>query len=244
MAHTKKALIFKGGWDGHEPNEVSEIFKELLEAKGYEVEVYDNHECLEDVKKLRELDVIVPVWTMGEIEHKYVVNVIEAVNSGVSMIGCHGGMCDAFRNSTYWQFLTGGQWVIHPGADGVKYKVNILDVENNILEGMKDFYVTSEQYYLLVDPAVKVLATTKMPVFSGPHASNGEFDMPVTWTKKFGLGRIFYTSLGHHADIVDMPECREMINRGIDWVQDGKDLSMHHGLNEKAPTGDEICAGF
>ena len=44
---------------------------------------------------------------------------------GVGIAGCHGGMCDSFRDNTEWQFMTGGQWVAHPGNDGVKYRVKI-----------------------------------------------------------------------------------------------------------------------
>ena len=48
----KKALIFYGGWDGHEPKLVSARFQRLLEKNGYAVERYDNMECLADREKL------------------------------------------------------------------------------------------------------------------------------------------------------------------------------------------------
>src|SRR5690625_6477291 len=81
--------------------------------------------------------------------------------SGVGLAGCHGGMCDSFRKNVDWQFMTGGNWVAHPGNDGVDYMVNIKHSSSPLLEGMQDFKVTSEQYYLHVDPAVEVLATTR-----------------------------------------------------------------------------------
>ena len=74
----------------------------------------------------------VPVWTMGEISKEQCENVSEAVASGMGLIGCHGGMCDAFRNNVLWQFMTGGNWVSHPGGDGVEYKVN--DLKFGLLE--------------------------------------------------------------------------------------------------------------
>ena len=220
----KKALIVYGGWDGHEPKQVSDIFNEILTDENFDVEMSDTLDAYADVDKLKSLDLIVPHWTMGEIEQKYVDNISAAVMSGVGLAGCHGGMCDSFRKNVDWQFMTGGNWVAHPGNDGVDYMVNIKHSSSPLLEGMQDFKVTSEQYYLHVDPAVEVLATTRFPVIDGPHALNKAVDMPVVWTKRWGLGRIFYNSLGHVANIVAMPEVSEMIRRGFLWSAEGKAL--------------------
>ena len=91
-----KALIVHGGWDGHEPQEVATFFKGILEEENFEVEVSDTLDAYADVEKLKELDLIVPHWTMGEIKQEYVNNISEAVISGVGLAGCHGGMCDSF----------------------------------------------------------------------------------------------------------------------------------------------------
>jgi len=121
----QKALIVWGGWDGHEPDKVAAIFNRTLKAEGFEVRVSDSLESFADQKALTEMDLIIPIWTMGEIDSKYVVNISEAVANGTGLAGCHGGMCDAFRKDVLWQFLTGGNWVAHPGGDGVEYPVNI-----------------------------------------------------------------------------------------------------------------------
>ena len=114
----KKVLIFQGGWNGHEPELVSARFGRILEAEGYTVEIYHSQDCLADGEKLMQYDLIIPCWTMGEIKHEYVDNIVKAVGAGAGLAGCHGGMCDAFRKETDWQFMTGGQWVSHPGGDG------------------------------------------------------------------------------------------------------------------------------
>ncbi len=150
-----------------------------------------------------ELDLIVACWTMGQINHDYVVNLSKAVGAGVGLAGCHGGMCDSFRDDTEWQFITGGQWVSHPGGDGIEYTVNICHGSSPITEGLGDFPVKSEHYYLHIDPAIEVLATTRFPSVNYYHISNKPVDMPVAWTKYWGNGRVFYTSLGHHDDVFD-----------------------------------------
>ena len=219
----KKALIVYGGWDGHEPKEVATIFRGILEKENFDVEMSDTLDVYADVEKLKGLDLIVPHWTMGEIEQEYVNNISEAVMSGVGLAGCHGGMCDSFRKNVDWQFMTGGNWVAHPGNDGVEYTVNIKYSSSSVLAGIEDFKVVSEQYYLHVDPAVEVLATTRFPIAEGPHSLNKAVDMPVVWTKRWGLGRVFYSSLGHVANIVAMPEVLKIMQNGFLWSADGKE---------------------
>jgi hypothetical protein len=219
-----KALVVFGGWDGHQPKEVSEIFARVLREEGFEVEVSNTLDAFKDQDKLLGLDLIVPVWTMGKISGEQCGPVLKAVSSGVGIAGCHGGMCDSFREHTEWQFMTGGQWVAHPGNDGVKYTVNIRDKKHPITAGIRDFAVASEQYYMHVDPAVKVLATTRFPTpgVEGPHRLNGDVDMPVLWTKMWGKGRVFYSSLGHHADIVESDPHLKIMRRGFKWAAEGK----------------------
>ncbi|MFD1954342.1 ThuA domain-containing protein [Paenibacillus thailandensis] len=218
----RKALIVQGGWEGHQPKEVSELFRQTLEQEGFEVEVSDTLEAFADGEKLKQLDLIVPVWTMGRIEKELVKNVSEAVQSGVGIAGCHGGMCDAFRENVDWQFMTGGQWVAHPGNDLVEYVVNVKKGSSPLTDGIEDFTVHSEQYYLHVDPAIEVLATTRFPTVPGPHSPNGPVDMPVVWTKRWGLGRVYYNSLGHQANIIAMPSVTELMRRGFLWCAEGK----------------------
>ncbi len=228
---SKQALIFQGGWDGHEPQLTSRRFARLLEEAGFRVTVSDTLDCLADLQALLQLDLLVSCWTMGEIPGEYTRNVSRAVGAGVGLAGCHGGMCDSFRQDTEWQFITGGQWVSHPGGDGIEYTVNICHGSSPIVEGLEDFPVCSEHYYLHVDPAIEVLATTRFPLVNYYHIANKPVDMPVAWTKYWGNGRVFYTSLGHHDDVFDKsPTAQELMRRGMLWAAQGKAFAQEHGL--------------
>ncbi len=198
---------------------------------GFEANISDTLDCLKDVEALMRLDLIVACWTSGTIDNELVQNLSRAVGSGVGLSGCHGGMCDSFRDNTEWQFITGGQWVSHPGGDGVRYTVNICHGSSPITEGLADFEVESEHYYLHVDPAIEVLATTRFPAVSYYHISNKPVDMPVSWTKYWGNGRVFYTSLGHHDDVFDhSPNAEIMMERGMLWAAEGKQFALDRGL--------------
>lgn len=223
----RSALIVWGGWEGHQPKQVAETLSEALTGQGFAVEVADTLDAFLDGERLKRLDLIVPVWTMGKISNAQLEPLLAAVRSGVGIGGCHGGMCDSFRDAAEYQFMTGGQWVAHPGNDGVTYPVRITDAGHPITRGLGDFAVTSEQYYLHTDPANRVLAVTRFPSpgADGPHSPNGPVDMPVVWTKFYGAGRVFYCSLGHTAAIVRQPEVLEIMTRGLVWAAKNVDGS-------------------
>ncbi|MBQ9115453.1 MAG: ThuA domain-containing protein [Clostridia bacterium] len=210
----KNALIVHGGWEGHDPKGVAKLFKEILEGEDFSVTVSDTLDAF--LGDLSIYDLLIPIWTMGTISREAEQNVCRAVAAGTGMAGCHGGMCDAFRNSTEWQFMTGSQWVAHPGNSDAEYTVNIKkSASDPIIQGIEDFSVKSEQYYIHVDPAVNVLATTRFPTANGNHTTNGQVDVPVVYTKRWGKGKIFYNSLGHTSEIFKIPEAKELMRRGF-----------------------------
>lgn len=217
----RTALIVWGGWDGHEPGPVAELFGDILRAEGFEVETHEGEDGFLRAGQIEGLSLIVPVVTMSKITPDQVNPVLTAVSEGgVGVAGCHGGMCDSFRDCTEWQFMTGGQWVAHPGNDGVEYQVEInRSVAHEITEGISDFAVKSEQYYLHTDPGNLVLAHTPFPhpQHGGPHEENLCL-MPQLWVKKYGKGRVFYSALGHSRVVLEEPIPRELMRRGFLWA--------------------------
>lgn len=211
----KSALMVWGGWDGHEPKKCVDIYAPFLESKGYKVEISDKLDVYLDPGRMNSLDLIVPVWTMGTITNEQEKGLLAAVKNGAGIAGWHGGMGDSFRNNVDYQFMVGGQWVAHPGGV-IDYEVNITNHKDPITAGLNDFKMKSEQYYMHVDPFNEVLATT---IFNGKVCPwiDGTV-MPVVWKRKYGLGRVFYASLGHVAKDFDVPEAREIVKRGMLWA--------------------------
>ncbi len=211
----KKALVVRGGWDGHEPVQASDRFLPFLREQGFELVVHDDLDVYTDDYAMKDLNLIVPCWTMGEMSPDQERGLLTAVREGAGIAGWHGGMCDSFRLNTGYQFMTGGQWVEHPGGI-VKYTVNITRPEDTIMAGLSDFEMESEQYYLHVDPGNVVLAAT---TFSGEHYPWIEGTViPVVWKRMYGAGKVFYSSLGHVAKDFDVYEAFEIMKRGMLWA--------------------------
>jgi type 1 glutamine amidotransferase len=213
---TRQALVVWGGWDGHSPEEMARRATTWLEQDGFAVETTTDLDVYAGLSERDDVDLIVQAVTMAELGPAAEAGLLDAVRRGVGLAGWHGGLCDSFRASCSYQFLTGGQWVAHPGGSSLDYTIDLLG-DDPITAGLQGFNLTGEQYYLHVDPAVEVLATT---TFLGTEAEpwTKGVVMPVMWKKSWGAGRVFYASFGHHPAELDVPEVETLLRRGMQWA--------------------------
>jgi type 1 glutamine amidotransferase len=210
----KTALIVWGGWDGHTPEASAEVVRAMLASHGFDVAVRDSTAAFLD-PDLGKRSLIVPMITMSQIEKEELVGLTSAIRQGTGLAGFHGLMCDSFRNETEYQFMTGGQWVSHPG-NIIDYRVNITRPDDPVMAGLADFDYRSEQYYMHVDPSNEVLATTQ---FTGEHLADvAGVVMPVVWKRRYGSGRVFYSALGHTFAEFEVPPMRTIFERGAIWA--------------------------
>ena len=212
-ASAPRALIAWGGWEGHEPRQCSEAVAGFLRSDGFDVTVTPGTAAFAD-PDLARFDLIVPMFTMTVIEKAERDNLIATIAAGTGLAGFHGGMADSFRQEVAYQFMVGGQWVAHPG-NVIDYTVNITSTDP-IVAGIDDFPYRSEQYYMHTDPNNEVLATTR---FTGEHAEwiDGHV-IPVVWKRRHGQGRVFYSSLGHQAHELQVPQMATILRRGMAWA--------------------------
>lgn len=201
-----KALVVYGGWEGHDPEGVSSILATVLRANNVDVLHTDDLDVLAQAD-LKKFDLIVPVWTIESIASNRLQPLLDAVRSGVGIAGLHG-VIDSFRHEAEFHLMFGGQWVTHFDFAVRTYSVFMDGEPNSITSGLPTLTVTTEQYYLLVDPANTVLATMRV----------GDTVMPVAWTKRYGEGRVFYCSLGHSAELLQQPDTLELVKRGMLWA--------------------------
>lgn len=215
MRTMKKVLMVWGGWEGHEPKQCVDVFVPLLEAVGYEVEISGTLDAYLDTEKMQSYDLISQAITRGSITSAQLQGLQNAIYNGAGFGGWHGGLTAAFRESVAFHFMVGGQWVAHPG-NVIDYTVQITEHDDPITAGLNDFNMRSEQYYMHVDPSNEVLATT---TFDGTyHDWIDGVTMPVVWKRRWGKGRVFYSSLGHVAADFNVPEAREIVRRGLLWA--------------------------
>ncbi len=223
----KNIIYVYGGWEGHKPAESVDMMVPKLRAEGANVKVFDTLSVYTDEKLMAETDLIIQIWTMGKITKEQFKGLEKAVMNGTGFSGWHGGMGDAFRDNLRYQFMVGGQFVFHPGGN-IDHSIKIIDKEDPITRGLNDFDLKkTEQYYMLIDPNIKVLAISVFDrdKYGKPGKKEDPIKggtMPVVWKKYYGKGRIFHSSIGHHLTDFDVPEVLEMQMRGFRWASEGK----------------------
>lgn len=228
----KKILMVWGGWEGHEPRQFTEKIKPQLEKLGAIVTVSDSLGVYTNEEVMKSVDLIIQSWTMGNISGEQEKGLLNAVRNGAGIAGVHGGLGDSFRNNPEYQYMVGGQWVAHPGGV-IEHSVEITDQNDPVTKGIKDFTLKSEQYYLHVDPNVKVLATTSFNAKYNDWIDGAT--IPVVWKKTYGKGRVFYFAVGHVAKDFDTPEAMEILLRGIRWASGSKYLPKEDWISPVYP---------
>lgn len=210
----RKALVVWGGMELHTPERGALVVRDLLEEHNFAVTVTPDYDALgaEDVGRN---DLVVPVITDGTLAPDRMANLIAAIRAGTGLAGYHMGLATSFRASVPFRYAAGVYWVQHPG-NIIPYRVEVTRPDHPIMAGIESFEHVSEQYYLNYDPAVEVLATT---TFSGEfHPWRKQVTMPVVFTTMHDKGRVFYSSLGHTADELAIPQVRTILQRGLLWA--------------------------
>jgi len=226
----RRALIVRGGWDGHHPVETTELFVPFLEASGFEVRIEESNEIYADAEVMSATDLIVQSVTMSEISKEALAGLRAAVEAGTGMAGWHGGIADSYRASSDYLQLIGGQFATHPGRppeerpgdetdNYLSYTVDMtaLGRTHEITAGIADFALTTEQYWVLHDDLIDVLATTTHPV-QPYHPWHRPITSPVVWTRQWGTGRVFVATPGHSVDVLENPDVRTIVERGMLWA--------------------------
>jgi type 1 glutamine amidotransferase len=214
----KHAIVVRGGWEGHSPVVATERFIPLLRAHGYEVDVHDDPDIYTDSAAMARADLVVQCYTQGTATDAQVTGLSTAVQAGTGLAGWHGGIVDSFRASPDYLHLTGGQWAAHPGGF-VDYEVQVVPARAShpIVAGLDRWKHYTEQYWCLTDGLNDVLATSTFA--AGPDTPwQDDLVVPAVWTRQWGSGRVFVSTIGHAPEDLDVPEARTLTERGLLWA--------------------------
>jgi uncharacterized protein len=224
----RTALVVRGGWDGHQPVEATDLFIPFLEKNGFEVTVHDSPAVYADAAVMRGVDLIMQCNTMNTIERDQIDGLRAAVAAGTGLAGWHGGIADSYRNTSDYLQLIGGQFACHPGRhpdqltgeqsdNYLPYRIDITAPDHEIVRGIESFDLITEQYWVLSDDYVDVLATTTLAArewdpWHRPVVS------PAVWTRSWGQGKVFVSTPGHNLDVLVIKQVRTIIERGLLWA--------------------------
>jgi type 1 glutamine amidotransferase len=227
----RRALVVRGGWAGHEPVKATDLFLPYLRDQGFSVEVADSPAPYADAALMASTDLVVQCVTMATITPEEVAGLVTAVRNGTGLAGWHGGIADSFRASADYLQLIGGQFAAHAAQDApeqrtgdqsdnyVPHRITLTPAAatHPVTEGLADFDLETEQYWVLADDYNDVLATTT----TAPRPWE-PWQRPVTcpavWTRQWGRGRVFVATPGHTVAVLQDPNVRTIVERGLLWA--------------------------
>ena len=154
---------------------------------------------------------------------------------GKGFVAAHTASTAFFSWPEFGEML-GARFDDHPW--GVTDATVVID--DPLFPAMKHFAKSSvikDEHYQLKDfsrDKLRVLAHLDVEAskldMKNPRVHRTDNDYPVAWSKMYGKGRVFYSSLGHAAEFWDDPNVQKMYFEAIKWS-----LGMTEG--ESKPSG-------
>ncbi|WP_320774334.1 ThuA domain-containing protein [Streptomyces sp. CRN 30] len=215
---TRKALVVRGGWEGHDPVGCTELFLPDLEDAGFDVTVREDLAVYEEADLLAATDLVVHSWSAGELTAAQEAGLVSAVEAGTGFAGWHGGVVATNVANARYLRMVGGRFLWHP--EGFQeFTVRIAaapDRDGEITQGIADYGVVTEHYWVLTDALNTVLATSVLACDGDQWEEPVEF--PVVWTRRWGAGRVFVCTLGHRVADLRVPQTATIVRRGLRWA--------------------------
>lgn len=208
-----KALVLSG--ENHRFNESAPIIQSFLDSHhDIDAELTDDKEAL---KSLSGYDVCVlgtgftrnvknedgSVDRVNDLEPDQEKGLFDYVSAGGGFVGVHG---TGWWIPTRAVDLVGGHANWHP--PGLTFTVDVDDSGHEVMSGVDSFEVDDEIYMSAWDPGIHVLASAEW--------SNKRH--PMAWTRSYGDGRVFYTTLGHGPGTFERPMMQKMMTNGALWA--------------------------
>ena len=160
-------------------------------------------------------------YTTGEIpmSDAQKAALLDFVRGGRGFLGIHSAT-DTFYTWPDYLDLIGGYFNGHPwhqvvtidvadDADSiVSFLGNSLQLKDEIYQ-ISDFDYRGSHVLLRLDPSSVDLGKT------GVHLRS--YGWPLAWKRSFGLGRVFYSALGHEASVWQDPRYQRILTNAILW---------------------------
>lgn len=172
-------------------------------------------------ERLREFDAVF-FFTSGElpITDEQKADLLAFVRSGKGFGGAHSATDTLYFWPEYGEMI-GGYFDDHPWVKEVS-----IDVEDPDFPGLKEFAPSFKivdeiyQFRAFSRERVRVLTTldTSTVDLTDPRVKRTDGDFALSWIRRYGEGRVFYTALGHFEETWTDPRIQRMLEGALLWM--------------------------
>jgi hypothetical protein len=197
-----------------------ELLPQIGKKNGFDVVATKDLAFLSSVS-LPAYDALV-FYTTGElpVSDADKANLVAWIKSGKGFIGIHSAT-DTFYQWPEYGEMIGGYFDGHPWHQEVKVKVE--DAQHPATKGLPAVWTLNDEIYQYRNwdrskrHVLLSLDTSSVDLKKeGVKRTDGDFAL--AWTSTYGKGRVFYSALGHRADLWQKPEYQQFLAGGIRWA--------------------------
>ena len=135
---------------------------------------------------------------------------------GHGFVGFHSATDTYHRTEPYWDMI-GGTFNGHPWGSGTTVTVTVDDPNFPASRSFgKEFQIKDEiyQYTHWQPEKVHVLLSLNMAKCNPKKP----YQVPVSWVKEYGQGKVFYTNLGHNPATWTDKRFLDSVEGGVRWI--------------------------
>ncbi len=183
------------------------------------------------------------------ISAKGLQNLFRAVKNGTGFMGSHCAS-DTFHSPgarhenqpidqrTPYVRMLGGEFIVHGRQQ--KATMRVVDRKFPGCGSMGSSFELLEEWYALKNfaPDLHVILVQETRGMVGPMYHRPPY--PATWARVHGKGRVFYTSMGHRADVWTNPLFQELISGAIAWCSGQVDADVTPNIDQVTPHADQL----
>jgi uncharacterized protein len=202
-----------------------------------DTELLTKKEFKNNGKNLNYFDVLIFASTTGELDmdDSQKADMLSFIHDdGKGFVGIHAALDTNYKWPEYGEMI-GGWFDQHPW---MTFNAPILN-EDPSFPAVRHFPAAFVKYDEIYQPKawsrdkVNVLLSldpAKLDYSNNPRIHRADHDFPVAWSKMYGKGRVFYSTLGHTEEAWQDPDVKKMYFEAIKWA-----LGMTEGSTASHP---------
>lgn len=162
---------------------------------------------------LQKYDLIVFANTTGELPLPDPEAFLSWISAGHGFVGVHSAS-DTFHGYPSYLEMLGAEFEAHGNQSSVVLEV--VDREHPATRDLSSPFTIFEEIYQFKRFD---LSRVRLLVSLDRHPNTGAPGLyPISWSRSYGRGRVFYTALGHREDVWQLPVFQQHLEGGLLWA--------------------------
>ena len=203
-----KLLVFVGTEGEYHDHEGNGRFLTKLLSKSEQIEARFSQDYKVLATGLNLFEAVLFYTDIGELTEAQEKGLLSFIEAGGGFFGLHTAAASFRECEGYHRMLNG---FFNGHSPHMDFTVTVSDDSDPITEGLSDFAVTDELYYLKHDP------DRSHPLLTAYDETKDETHV-IAFKHTCGEGRVFFFALGNDMAVLENLSFQEVVRRGALWV--------------------------